>query len=56
MNRRTIQGRYEIFLQKYNEGVKKYIPIYTVKKSIHACYSARCIEAKKAKERKKLKK
>ncbi|MPC34159.1 hypothetical protein E2C01_027540 [Portunus trituberculatus] len=41
MNRRTIQGKYEIFLQKYNEGVKKYIPIYRVKKSIHTWYNAR---------------
>ncbi|MPC29235.1 hypothetical protein E2C01_022457 [Portunus trituberculatus] len=36
MNGRTIQGKYKIFLQKHNEGVKKYVPIYRVKKSIHA--------------------
>ncbi|MPC63487.1 hypothetical protein E2C01_057586 [Portunus trituberculatus] len=50
MNRRAIQGKYEIFLQKY-KGVKKYVPIYRVKKSIHAWHNARCTEAKKAKDK-----
>ncbi|MPC92521.1 hypothetical protein E2C01_087614 [Portunus trituberculatus] len=46
MKGRMIQGKYEIFLQKYNKGVNKYISIYRVKKSIHALYSARCIKLK----------
>ncbi|MPC87245.1 hypothetical protein E2C01_082102 [Portunus trituberculatus] len=28
MNGKIVQGKYELFLQKYNEGVRKYIPIY----------------------------
>ncbi|MPC11114.1 hypothetical protein E2C01_003768 [Portunus trituberculatus] len=33
MYRKTIKGKYEIFLQKYNEGVKKYVlPFYRIKK------------------------
>ncbi|MPC57590.1 hypothetical protein E2C01_051573 [Portunus trituberculatus] len=32
MNGRTILEEYEIFLQKYNEGVKKYELIHRVKK------------------------
>ncbi|MPC60147.1 hypothetical protein E2C01_054185 [Portunus trituberculatus] len=51
MNRKTIQGKYEVFLQKYNKEEKKYIPICRVKKSTHDWYNARCIEAKREKNK-----
>ncbi|MPC20051.1 hypothetical protein E2C01_012980 [Portunus trituberculatus] len=52
MKERTIQGKYEMFLQENSEGVKKYVSIYRVKKkSIDAWYNARCIEGKKAKDK-----
>ncbi|MPC89176.1 hypothetical protein E2C01_084111 [Portunus trituberculatus] len=58
INRRALHEKYEIFLHKNNEGVKKYAPIYRVRKNIHTWYNAICTEAKKVKEKawKKLKK
>ena len=48
---KTLQGKYEICLRKYNEGVKNDVPLYRVKKKIHAWYNARCIKAKKEKDK-----
>ncbi|MPC08224.1 hypothetical protein E2C01_000800 [Portunus trituberculatus] len=49
MNGKTVLGKYELFLQKYNKGVRKYVPIYRAKKSIQARYSGKYIEAKRKK-------
>ena len=32
MCRKTVQEKYDIFLQKYYEGVKKFVPVYRVQK------------------------
>ena len=51
MEGKNVQEKYEAFLNKYNEGVKKYVPIYKVRKSKHNWYNARCAEAKKRKDK-----
>ena len=49
MEDKTAQEKYEFFLEKYNEGVQKYVPIYKIRKGKHAWYNARCAAAKKDK-------
>ena len=58
MEGKTVQEKYETFLNKYKEGVQKYVPVYKVKKGKHCWYNARCTEAKRKKDSawKKLKK
>ncbi|MPC90458.1 hypothetical protein E2C01_085446 [Portunus trituberculatus] len=43
MYRKTVQGKYDIFLQKYNEGKKKNYIFIELRKKIHAWYNARYI-------------
>ncbi|MPC79390.1 hypothetical protein E2C01_073916 [Portunus trituberculatus] len=43
MEGKTMQKKYDIFLEKYKEGVKR------VRKSKHMRYDARCAKAKKSK-------
>lgn len=33
MEGKTVQGKYEVFLEKYKEGVQKHVPLYRVRKS-----------------------
>ena len=49
MKDKTVQEKYEVFLQKYNEGVKRFVPTYRVRKRTQTWYNGRCIEAKKKK-------
>ena len=51
MKDKTVQEKYELFLQKYNEGVKRFVPTYRVRKRTQTWYNGRCIEAKKKKKR-----
>ena len=51
MEGKTVQKKYEIFLEKYNDGVKKYVPLYNVRRKKYSWYNARCQEAKRAKDR-----
>ena len=45
-----VQEKYETFLNKYNKGVQKYVPVYRVRKSKHSWYNARCAGAKKIRD------
>ena len=47
MENKTAQEKYDFFLEKYHEGVNKYVPLYKVRESKHAWYNARCVAAKK---------
>ena len=47
MEGKTVQEKYEIFLEKYKIGVQKYVPVYRAKKGKHCWYNARCAKAKK---------
>ena len=50
MKEMTVQDKYEKFLEKYKEGVQKYVPVYKVKESKYSWYNARCARAKKIKD------
>ena len=47
---KQVQIKYTEFLNKYNEGVLKYVPKYQVRKSKFSWYNARCSKAKKDKD------
>ncbi len=47
MANKTAQEKYDFFLEKYHEGVHKYVPLYKVRESKHAWFNARCVAAKK---------
>ena len=47
----TVQEKYELFLEKYNEGVQKYVPVYRVRESKYSWFNGRCVEAKKRKDK-----
>ena len=49
MTEKTVQEKYDFFLEKYHEGIHKYVPLYKVRESKHAWYNARCATAKKEK-------
>ena len=51
MEGKKVQEKYDIFLEKYNEGVQKYVPLFNVKRRKYSWYNARCQEAKRAKDR-----
>ncbi|MPC53917.1 hypothetical protein E2C01_047820 [Portunus trituberculatus] len=36
MYRKRVQGKHDIFFQKYNEGIKKFVPVYSIQKKIYA--------------------
>ena len=58
MKHKTMLEKYESFLHEYNEGVKRFVPTYRVRKRIQTWYNSKCIEARKKKNRawKKLRK
>ena len=43
MQGKTVQERYEIFLDKHSEGVRSYVPVYRVEKSKDSWYNAMCV-------------
>ena len=45
-----MQEKYETILEKYKEGVQKYVAVYSVRESIYSLYNARCVKAKKIKD------
>ena len=47
----TVQEKYESFLHMYNEGVKRFVPTYRIRKRIQTWYNSKCIEARKKKDR-----
>ena len=47
---KTVQEKYEMFLEKYKEGVQRYVPVHKTRESIHSWYNARCARAKKIKD------
>ncbi len=55
---KEVQIKYEILLDKYNEGVFQFVPMHKVKMIRHSWYNARCAKAKKDKDKawKKVKK
>ncbi len=48
---KEVETKYETLLDKYNEGVFKFVPKYKVKMSRHSWYNARCAKAKKDKDK-----
>ena len=48
---KNVQEKYEIFLDKYEEGVKRFVPNQKVKRGKHEWYNKKCTEAKKKKDR-----
>ena len=48
---KKVQEKYEVFLNKYKEGIERYVPKYKVKKNKNAWYNAKCAEARKKKEK-----
>ena len=50
MQGKTVQEKYKISLDKNNEGVRRHIPVYRVKKSKYSWYNTMCAEAKKIKK------
>ena len=50
MKEGTVQEKYDIFLKKYREGVKKHVPIYREKGNKQMWYNARCADAKRKKD------
>ena len=47
---KQVQDKYEVFLNKYKEGVQKYVPRYKAKKGSQNWYNAKCVKAKKDKD------
>ncbi len=47
---KSVQEKYEKFLEKYKEGVNKYVPVQKIRESKHSWYNARCERAKKIKD------
>ncbi|MPC62929.1 hypothetical protein E2C01_057020 [Portunus trituberculatus] len=50
MEGKTEPEKYEMFLEKYDKGVKAYVPKFRVKESKHMWYNATCTKAKKSKD------
>ena len=50
MQGKTVQEKYKISLDKNNEGVRRHIPVYRVKKSKYSWCNAMCMKAKKKKD------
>ena len=51
MSDKTVQEKHEIFLRKYDEDGLKYIPKYKVRTNKHKWCNAKCVEAKRTKDR-----
>ena len=51
MEGKTVQKKYDIFLERYREGVQKYVPLHRIRESKHSWYNARCMEAKRNKDK-----
>ena len=48
---KKVQEKYELFLNKYREGIVRYVPKYEVKKNNKVWYNAKCAEARRKKEK-----
>ena len=51
LENKGVQEKYQVFLSKYKEGIEKYVPKYKIKKNKRAWFNAKCVEAKKKKEK-----